>query len=103
MLMRFYAKVWDKQSRDNIKLDEGQKGFVPVDWCYEKVKILQNIKQRKNRKEYNILFLDLGKAFNSVSHQSIQNSLQRKGVPEDVVEGIMEMYYHSTTRISIGE
>ena len=100
VLMRLYAKVWDKRLRDNIKLDDRQKGSVPVHGCYENVKIMKQ--QRKRRREYNIVFLDLVKPFDSVSHQSLRNGLRKKGIPQTVVEGIMEMYYHSTTRISIG-
>lgn len=104
VLMRLYAKVWDKRLRANIKLDDRQKGSVPVHGCYENVKIIQNVmkQQRKRRREYNIVFLDLAKPFDSVSHQSLRNGLRKKGIPQTVVEGIMEMYYHSTTRISIG-
>ena len=41
--MRLYAKVWDKRLRANVKLDDRQKDFVPVDGCFKNVKILQNI------------------------------------------------------------
>ena len=51
----------------NITLDERQKGFVLVDGCFENIKILQQVikEQRKKRKEYNIVFLDLAKAFDT--------------------------------------
>ena len=54
MFMRLYAKLWHKMLRRNITLNERQKGFVPVDGCYENVKILQQVikQQRKKRKEY---------------------------------------------------
>ena len=102
--MRLYAKVWDKRLRANIKLGDRQKDFVPVDGCFENVKILQNIikQQRRKRKEYNIVFLDLAKAFDLVSHQSIRKGLIRKGIPPTVIEGIMNMYKRSTTKISVG-
>ena len=100
--MRLYAKVWDKSLRANIKLGDRQKDFVPV--CFENVKILQNIikQQRRKRKEYNIVFLDLAKAFDLVSHQSIRKGFIRKGIPPTVIEGIMNMYKRSTTKISVG-
>ena len=68
------------------------------------MKILQNIikQQKKKRKEYNIVFLDLAKAFDSVSHQSVRKGLARKGIPPAVIEGIMDMYKRSTTKISVG-
>ena len=104
MFMRLYAKLWDKRLRLNITLDERQKGFVPVDGCYKNVKILQQVikQQRKKRKEYNIVFLDLAKAFDTVSHCSIEKGLKRKDIPAQVRETIMEMYKEAATRISAG-
>lgn len=50
------------------------KGFVPVDGCFHTVKILQQIieQQRKHRKVYNIVFLDLAKVFHTIFHNSIK-------------------------------
>ena len=65
--MWLYAKLWDKRLMQNITLDERQKGFVLVDGCFENVKILQQVikEQRRKRKEYNVVFLDLAKAFDT--------------------------------------
>lgn len=65
--MWLYAKLWDKRLMQNITLDERQKGFVLVDGCFENVKILQQVikEQRKKRKEYKVVFLDLAKAFDT--------------------------------------
>ena len=103
LFMRLYAKIWDKRLRANVILDERQKGFVPVDGCFQNVKILQQIikQQRKRKKEYNIVFLDLAKAFDTISHKSIKKGLMRKGVPDEVVEGILEMYQNSSTIITL--
>ena len=102
--MRLYAKLWDKRLRLNIELDDRQKGFVPVDGCFENVKIFQETikQQRRKRKEYNLAFIDLAKAFNTVSHKSIEKGLKRKGVPVQVIETILSMYEHSTTNITVG-
>ena len=58
--------------------------------------------QRRKRKEYNIVFLDLAKAFDTVSHSSIKKGLKRKGIPSQAQDTIMEMYKNATTRISVG-
>ena len=94
----------DKRLKANVKLDDRQKGFVPLDGCFENVKILQNIikQQGKKKPEYNIVFLHLAKAVDLVSHQSIQNGLKRKGIPETVIERIMYICNGSTTKISVG-
>ena len=101
--MRLYAKLWDKHLRLNIELDKRQKGFVPVDGCFENVKIFQEtIKQQRWKREYNLVFIDLAKVFDTVSDKSIEKGLTRKGVPVQVIETIMSMYEHSTTNITVG-
>lgn len=84
ILIRLYRKLWDKKIRRNFSLGERQKGFVPVDGCYKNVKILQQTsKQQKKRwKEYHLVFIDLAKAFNTVSDKSIEKGLKRKSTPE---------------------
>ena len=104
LFMRIYAKLWDKRLRSNIKLDERQKRFVPVNGCYENVKILQQMikKSRNSRREYNLVFIDLAKAFNTVSHKSIEKGLRRKGIPDQVINTIQQMYEKVTTAVSVG-
>ena len=104
LFMRIYAKLWDRRLRSNIKLDERQKRFVPVNGCYENVKILQQMikKSRNSRREYNLVFIDLAKAFNTVSHKSIEKGLRRKGIPDQVINTIQQMYEKATTAVSVG-
>ena len=100
-----YAKVWDARLTLNIKLDERQKAFIPVDGCYENVKLLKTVMKRakKARQEINLIFLDLAKAFDTVQHESIMKALQRKGVPGGVVDLVRDMYTNSTTVITTPE
>ena len=52
LFMQLYAKLWHKRIRLNIILDETHQGIVPVDGCFENVKILQQtIKQQKKRRK----------------------------------------------------
>ena len=104
MFVRLYAKIWDKRLWKNIHLDERQKGFVPVDRCFENVKILQQINktQRQKKREYKIVFIDLAKAFDTVSHSSIVNGLKHKGIPAQVISTILDLYTDSFTSVSVG-
>ena len=101
ILLRLYAKVWDSRLRKNVYINNRQKAFRPVDGCYENVKILQNLIQdsRRKRKEVNVTILDLAKAFDTVSHESIVKALRRKEVPETVVKVITDMYIDASTKI----
>ena len=98
LFMRLYAKLWDKRLMLDITLGKRQKGFLPVNRFFENVKILkQTIKQlRKKGKEHNLVFINLAKAFDTVSHNSIEKGLRRKGITEQVRKTVMEMYRGET-------
>lgn len=73
-----------------------------MDGCFENVKTLQQVikQQRKRHKEIHIVFLDLAKAFDAMSH--IRKGLMKKGVPVQVIETIEEMYTNACAEISVG-
>ena len=102
LMLRIYAKLWDVRLRSNTKINERQKAFLPVDGCFENVKILQHVikTSRKARKELNIVLLDLAKAFDTVNHQSVVKALRRQRVPETVIDVIKDLYADSSTTIS---
>ena len=104
LFIQLYVKIWDKRLRKNIHLDDRQKGFVPVDGCFKNVKVLQQLNklQRLKKKEYSIVFIDLAKAFGTVLHNSISIGLKCKGISEQVISTILEMYTESYTYISVG-
>ena len=41
--------------------------------------------QRSKKRAYQIVFLDLAKAFDTVNHESIRKTLMRKGVPREII------------------
>ena len=99
ILLRLYAKIWDRRVRAMVELSGRQKAFVPVDGSFQNVHILRTVikNSRKSRRELNMVFLDLAKAFDTVTHDSIRKALIRKGVPTTVVEHIMSMYSGAST------
>ena len=104
LLVRLYAKLWDTRLRKVIQIEERQQAFRPVDGCLNNVKMIQYmIKQsRKNKKELNIVFLDLSKAFDKVLHTSIHKALLRKGVATDVIDTILtDLYGGASTEVTI--
>jgi ribonuclease HI len=56
---------------------------------------LIDIYERHNDPLY-ILLLDWSKAFDSISHESISNSLLRLGAPESIVQAILSLYQNLT-------
>ena len=101
LLIRLYAKIWDKRLRKKITINERQKAFVPMDGCFENVKILQTVmkQSKKQKRELNIVFLDLAKAFDTVLHTSISKALERKGVPKEVCDMVLDLYEGALTEI----
>lgn len=69
------------------------------------MKILQTIIKhaRKKQKELNFVMIDLAKAFDTVSHDSIIKALRNRKIPEIVISAIMDMYKDATTTITNGK
>ena len=104
ILLRLFCKIWDSRLRKKVSINPRQKAFVPVDGCYENVKTLQNVIRHynKSKKELNIVFLDLSKAFDTVLKSSVMKALIRKGVPDDVRNLIDDLYTNASTTITNG-
>ena len=104
LLMRLYAKVWDWQIRSNVDINPPQKGFVPTNGCFSNIKVHQHAiwSRRRNRKEVNIVFLDLAKAFDTVVYNSIWEALLVHQVLKAAIEGAKQIYGHAITNIQVG-
>ena len=89
-----YGRIWDKRLRQDITTSERQKGFVPVDGCFQNVNILKSIinSERKKKKAYQIVFLDLAKALDTVTLDSIRKALYKKRISLEVINGVMGIY-----------
>lgn len=85
-----------------VKLDERQKAFMPRDGCAENILCLDTI-LRHHRKHSNLLFIasmDITKAFDSISHATIRDTLKILGIPESMTRYIMFVYKRSTSFLS---
>ncbi|KFD59463.1 hypothetical protein M514_28358, partial [Trichuris suis] len=83
-IYRLFSKIIAMRLADHVNLNLRQKGFVRgVDGCNTNIRILQACIQeaRWRGTELAIAFLDLAKAFDSVSHNSILRALKRHAVP----------------------
>ena len=80
--------------KTGITTCEKKKGFVPVEGCFKNDNILKSVtnNQRKKKKDNQIVFLDLAKAFDTVMHDSIMKALYKKRISLEVIDGIMDMY-----------
>ena len=101
MMNRIYTKLLTQRLSAKVHLNSRQKAFVPVDGCSEHLFVVSEAvgQCRKRRKECNLVFLDLAKAFDMVSHRSIQRALGRFGVGPRFAAVVEDLYSDITTVI----
>lgn len=101
VLMRAFHKVLATRLSKQVKFDQRQRAFRPTDGCSDNVFLLDMV-LRDHHARHKSLFvasLDIAKAFDSVAHSTIRDTLRVMGLPPPLVEYIMSVYSDSTTRL----
>ena len=103
VLCRLYHKLLAERVERHYLIDGSQKAFRKGDGLAENSYILQNvIADRKARcQPTNVAFLDVSKAFDSVSHDSIFLAAASAGIPQPLVEYVRSVYTGSKTRLRV--
>ncbi|GCC41856.1 hypothetical protein chiPu_0025745 [Chiloscyllium punctatum] len=102
MLLRLFTKILAKRLSKVVNINPRQKGFLaPTPGCNENIALLQNIIKgsKKNRKELAVVFVDLAKAFDSVSHKLLIGLLKRMKTLAALVDLIRQLPTNNTTVI----
>jgi len=95
---RLYTSVISNRLTRATKLDVRQRGFVSKGSCSENIFLLRKIEWAKERRQsYGVVFLDMAKAFDTVSHGHINSALRRLKVPEVIIGAVMNTYAGATT------
>ncbi|NWT50178.1 PO21 protein, partial [Erythrocercus mccallii] len=78
-----------------------QRGFISASGCSENLKLLQLLVKcaKQEKRDLGIVFMDIAKAFDTVSHQHIVVGLTQRGVDPHIVHLISEMYTNITMYI----
>lgn len=100
-ITRAFHKILANRLSKYISLDKRQRAFRPIDGCSENIFLMDFI-LKYSRQQHQPLYmasLDIAKAFDSVSHQAILDTLRTAGVPGLMVEYIAETYRQSSTRL----
>eukprot|EP00795_Rhopilema_esculentum_P011134 gene11134-20019_t len=81
-----------------------QKAFIKGDGIAQNVWLLKNIiEEHKNSlTPLCLAFVDVKKAFDSLSHETILITARRMGVPEPMVEYLREFYKDTQTGLEVG-
>ncbi|NWV30443.1 POLR protein, partial [Origma solitaria] len=71
-----------------------QRGFVRAAGCSENLKLLQTLVRsaKKEHRPLGVVFMDIVKAFDTMSHQHILHGLQQRGVNPHVISLVSNMY-----------
>ena len=101
ILCRLYNKIVARRLEEQCPVGIRQKAFQSGDGMAENVHLLQSAiryaTQQKTPKPLYICFLDVKKAFDSVSHESLLKACQRMGLPEPLVEYVRGLYQQGST------
>lgn len=104
VLLRLCNKIIGKRFAEEVPFHSHQRGFLRIDGVFLNTMTLESVimERRRKRKPYHIISLDLQKAFDSVSHQSIRRALQRFSIDERLQHFILDGYDNSSTVPEIG-
>ena len=103
-LMNHFMKLWERvieaRLRSIVNLRENQFGFRPG-MSTEPVFSWQQLQEkcRENNKDLQMVFVDLEKAFDRIPRDLIWWCLRKKGVPEEYVKIVQDMYRSSKTQV----
>ena len=107
ILCRLYHKVLANRLEAYCPHSCRQKAFRAGDGIAENTLLLQHVlwsaQNPEHPKPVYLAFLDVKKAFDSVSIQSVLLAAKRAGVPPHLLAYIRDFYGNSTTRLKVGD
>lgn len=102
VVVRSFHKILAARILKHLEIDERQKAFRQIDGCAENIFLTDAI-LRLNRAAYKSTYMasmDMAKAFDSVTHKAIEDTMVNRGFPIKMVEYIMSTYHRSQTRLA---
>ena len=86
MLLRLFHRILARRL-EILKVEEAQVAYQKVDGCQRNVYVLSSLIQdsQKTRQPLYAMFVDVKKAFDSVSREALMVAARRKGVPEPLL------------------
>lgn len=90
VISRLFSKVLVGRLQKACPLNLRQKGFTSTAGCSENIEVVKSVLKlaKLRRKELGLVFIDIAKAFDSVSHEHILWILRDRGLDEHVVKVI---------------
>jgi hypothetical protein len=102
-LTRLYSKCILSRLQALVSLHPLQAGFSLDKATGNNLLLLQGLikDRRSSRKAFHAAFLDISKAFDSLSHDAIFSAMQKRGIPDAYIDTIRDMYRGSTTTFTV--
>nr|ACV95459.1 reverse transcriptase/endonuclease [Adineta vaga] len=102
IILRVYNRLLAYRMNKVFKTNDKQVGFKPVNGCGINISWLHSLLKhaRLNKNPIYACLVDVSKAFDSVSHQSIVRALTMNGAPSLLVKLIMDQYTNINTIIT---
>ena len=103
-LMSHFMKLWERvieaRLREIVNNRENQFGFRPGMSTTEPVFALRQLHEKcsENNNDLHMVFVDIEKAFDRIPMDLIWWCLRKKGVPEEYVKIVLDMYRSSKTQ-----
>ena len=106
LLGRIYDRIIARRMESCCPVNERQKGFRSLDGCGHNTYLLRGIiaaaTDSSCPSSLYLAFLDVKKAFDSVSHHSLLKACKRIGMPEPIIEYVRGLYERGSTRLNCG-
>ena len=105
VILRCFHKVLASRFEATLPWNTHQKAFMRGDGVADSIWLLQTIIRQHQRtlQPLNIAFLDIKKAFDSVSHESLLLAAGRMGIPAPMLGYLGELYGDAWTVLRIGK
>uniref|UniRef100_W5M4C0 ribonuclease H n=1 Tax=Lepisosteus oculatus TaxID=7918 RepID=W5M4C0_LEPOC len=101
MLLRLFSRIITKRLKRACPINQRQRGFIKASGCSENLTTLQYILEnaKKSCKQITVVFIDIAKAFESVSHDHIFQVLRQKELDNHIIDLIEDSYQGCKTTI----
>nr|BAC82590.1 reverse transcriptase [Ciona intestinalis] len=102
-ICRIFHRCLAQRMETSLPLGERQKAFRKVDGICHNIWSLRSLihNSKDNLKELNITFLDVRKAFDSISHKSLGIAAARLGLPPPLITYISNLYPNCSTKLKV--
>lgn len=99
MVIRLFSRILTARLGRACPLNPRQRGFITASGCSENLRVLNDLIKhaKRSHKPLAVVFIDVAKAFDSVSHAHILWVLRQRKVDEHIVNSIQNAYETCTT------